>query len=650
MDHQKTKEKATALSAELQDMLRAIPRDIEKGNRLYSRGEWHCQLAKARAVVRETLSEVFGDEEKAGVPDSQKKTGQVDPGYWGDLLTYVPTSDAPYAQSVLFAYHSVDGRDPFPVQDVRHRAWRNRDNLFYKGRRWSNAELKRNFYHYFDMLRDMVGVYHVPVRYWVTNSRRPHLVVTPSLLMSDAAAPGSLPMPCFSGESEWKQSCSCTPGCALGAFFARLWDLKEKTNAETSVFDLNKNSVTLDSLRKEYKIAWQHARKCHRTMLDNWVTRFQDAGVNRQWGTGIAAHKAIVREVFKVVTIYQYHDTPYVINLFQPVSSDGRFKEYPELTTKGKGRSGHDPKRAWTWLAITHEMGKQLDRDAQEAAAALANACGYLYVIEDRVTDNYEEELGYQLKYERWYHDVCKQYETLGEVVKTVLSALCRKARVSTQPVISRVKTCDSLFEKVVKRANGREQEVTEADRKKLFRAIRDGKHDELPRQIHDVVGVRVICAVHSDVLRIVDLLEKEITEGRLNRVRAVKDLREWAQVKTSFGMRAVFDYRSVHYWVSLSGDRLNMPENKPLEGLTCEIQLRSVLAHGWADVAHDVYYKSGIPEELLETNAEAKKVREILQGCAQSLKLQDDELAKARDTFEPVLKLHGVVDEHGVE
>jgi ppGpp synthetase/RelA/SpoT-type nucleotidyltranferase len=642
MDHETIKQKATALTTSLQGMLASIPVDIDKGTRLYSRGEWHFQLAEARAAVRATLSTVFGAEEKAGVPDSRGKSSPVDCGLWTDLLT----ADAPdYAQSVLFAYYSVDGSDPFHVQDARNRSWRDRDNLFYKGRRWSNPVLKKHFYHYFKILRELVGIDRVPLRYWVTNSNQPHLLITPSVANSDVATPGILPMPYYKDGNG-------IPGrhsCALKAYFKTLWKLKEDTSKEKSAFDKAANRITLDSLRIAHEAAWEDACERHDKLLDNWVQRFRAAGINRKWGNDA---KIIRREVFDVVALYQYHDTPYVINLFQPATSDRkRFREYPELTERPSVRNGRDDgsrkKRAWTWLAITHEEGRRLDQAAQSAAAELANALGYLYVIEERVTDNYKEEIGYQLKYERWYHGVREKYDTLGAVAANTLSALCRKAKLPTQPVLWRVKACNSLFEKVAKRANGREEDVDQADRVKLLRAIRDEKHDELPRQIHDLVGVRVVFAFDADLQVIIDLLEKEIGAGRLRKVRPAKDLREWTEVKTELGMRAVFDYRSVHYWVTLSGDRVKMPETEPLKDLTCEIQLRSVLAHGWADAAHDVYYKSDIPEEVLRASAQAKKVREILQGCAQALKKQDEDLSQARDLFSEVVLLHGVEEAH---
>ena len=47
--------------------------------------------------------------------------------------------------------------------------------------------------------------------------------------------------------------------------------------------------------------------------------------------------------------------------------------------------------------------------------------------------------------------------------------------------------------------------------------------------------------------------------------------------------------------------ERMVLRENKAFEGLKCEIQIRSVLQHAWAEIEHDLGYKSEltIPKEV---------------------------------------------------
>jgi len=51
--------------------------------------------------------------------------------------------------------------------------------------------------------------------------------------------------------------------------------------------------------------------------------------------------------------------------------------------------------------------------------------------------------------------------------------------------------------------------------------------------------------------------------------------------------------YLSVHYLVRLGSNRTKLSEYKKFDGLTAEIQVRTVLQHAWAEIEHDIRYKS---------------------------------------------------------
>jgi hypothetical protein len=59
--------------------------------------------------------------------------------------------------------------------------------------------------------------------------------------------------------------------------------------------------------------------------------------------------------------------------------------------------------------------------------------------------------------------------------------------------------------------------------------------------------------------------------------------------------------YRSVHYVCDLGRDRVRLKENRSLNGMKFEIQVRTVLQHAWAELAHDRNYKfSGqLPKQI---------------------------------------------------
>ena len=53
------------------------------------------------------------------------------------------------------------------------------------------------------------------------------------------------------------------------------------------------------------------------------------------------------------------------------------------------------------------------------------------------------------------------------------------------------------------------------------------------------------------------------------------------------------FGYQSVHFIVRLNAQRLALPEYQRFIGSKAEIQVRTILQHAWAEIEHDIGYKS---------------------------------------------------------
>jgi hypothetical protein len=49
--------------------------------------------------------------------------------------------------------------------------------------------------------------------------------------------------------------------------------------------------------------------------------------------------------------------------------------------------------------------------------------------------------------------------------------------------------------------------------------------------------------------------------------------------------------YFAIHYLVSLTDERLALPEYRKFRGLRCEIQVQTILNHAWAETTHDILY-----------------------------------------------------------
>lgn len=107
---------------------------------------------------------------------------------------------------------------------------------------------------------------------------------------------------------------------------------------------------------------------------------------------------------------------------------------------------------------------------------------------------------------------------------------------------------------------------------------------------ITDVVGCRIISYFEDDVEKIVTIIKKEFDIDEENSIN-----------KKSMLESDKFGYLSYHLICKISERRLLLPEYKKYKDIKFEIQIRSILQHAWAEIEHDIGYKSslGIPKEL---------------------------------------------------
>jgi ppGpp synthetase/RelA/SpoT-type nucleotidyltranferase len=59
--------------------------------------------------------------------------------------------------------------------------------------------------------------------------------------------------------------------------------------------------------------------------------------------------------------------------------------------------------------------------------------------------------------------------------------------------------------------------------------------------------------------------------------------------------------YRSVQYLVRFPRETCGNPENRKYANLVAEVQVRTVLQHAWAEIEHDIQYRSftALPDQL---------------------------------------------------
>ena len=101
---------------------------------------------------------------------------------------------------------------------------------------------------------------------------------------------------------------------------------------------------------------------------------------------------------------------------------------------------------------------------------------------------------------------------------------------------------------------------------------------------VTDLAGVRIITNYAEDVDRIAKLV---IGEFDIDIDNSIDKRLEIDSDK--------FGYISLHYVVSLKETRTALGEYAAFAGMKVEIQIRSILQHAWAEIEHDIGYKSAI-------------------------------------------------------
>ena len=146
------------------------------------------------------------------------------------------------------------------------------------------------------------------------------------------------------------------------------------------------------------------------------------------------------------------------------------------------------------------------------------------------------------------------------------------------------------------------------------FQRKMSGKDIDNPEEIFDLVGLRVICFILSDVRKVNEVIEKNF--GVVEKRENTKEV----------------GYRSVHYIVLVSEDRLKLPEYEKFKGLKFEIQIRTILEHAWAEIEHDRNYKSEseLPADLQQGFSQLSK---DLQSADERFQKLVDNTEKYRDS-----------------
>lgn len=119
-------------------------------------------------------------------------------------------------------------------------------------------------------------------------------------------------------------------------------------------------------------------------------------------------------------------------------------------------------------------------------------------------------------------------------------------------------------------------------ERKSALKKLKKKRYSQPKEQMTDLVGARFVVLLKTDI----EVVERAIvgqTAWAISRDRNPLD--EQAKDPTSF------EYQSVHYLLRNNKEFIHNGVTIP-EGLSCEVQIRTLLQHAYAELGHDRIYK----------------------------------------------------------
>jgi putative GTP pyrophosphokinase len=197
--------------------------------------------------------------------------------------------------------------------------------------------------------------------------------------------------------------------------------------------------------------------------------------------------------------------------------------------------------------------------------------------------------------HQKWLKDALPKHARLTDAVILLLEGMIKKKGIEYLSVTGRTKDTKSAIEKI-KRKKYRQPEI----------------------QIIDLSGIRVVTFLEDQVQQIVGVIRELFEVDEVNS----KDRSE------SLGHDRL-GYRSTHFVCVLGKGRDALPEHESLGHLKFEIQVRTVLQHAWAELAHDrsFKFKTGLPVKL-------ERKLNLYSGMLEIVDSGFDEIAKEIDRY----------------
>jgi ppGpp synthetase/RelA/SpoT-type nucleotidyltranferase len=172
-----------------------------------------------------------------------------------------------------------------------------------------------------------------------------------------------------------------------------------------------------------------------------------------------------------------------------------------------------------------------------------------------------------RLSNEEWLNERLALHSRLSPTAKALIENVLARNQIDTLSVTTRVKDYGSAKNKIERK-----------------------KYKDLDNQFTDLTGIRIVVYFASQISQCIEV------------IRNLFDIDEDNSTDRSevLGLDRM-GYRSSHFVCTLGPSRSQLAEYDSIASLKFEIQVRTVLQHAWAELAHDRSYKfsTGLPDNI---------------------------------------------------
>lgn len=200
------------------------------------------------------------------------------------------------------------------------------------------------------------------------------------------------------------------------------------------------------------------------------------------------------------------------------------------------------------------------------------------------------------------YRKIRPLYEAYCNILKMILTKCIEQKKIKYHSIEARPKDVDKFGEKAI--------QVSEL-------IDNEPKYKHPLSEITDMAGARIITFFPVTITEIDKVINEEFI------VIEKSDKNDLLEKEERFG------YQSIHYLVKLKDERIKLPEYQNCNNLIAEIQVRTILQHAWAEIEHDIEYKTSItiPKTIKRRFLALAGMLEIADREFQSIQNENEEL-----------------------